>query len=393
MKRATLRPLAVLLLAITPLGGCTSTPADAPQDILAPIDAPIDISEDDDQIVVSGPALVEPRSFGAVTYDGSGEMVHPDAVVVPHGWNGHQFWFAATPYPLGNARYENPSFFQGDQADDWKLPAGASNPLAMPESNGYLSDPDMVLDAARGELRLYYRQTVRDVDQIYLMTTRNGRQWSGAQRVLEEPRYGLISPAIVKESDNSWRMWTVDARPDGCRTRASQIALSQRRSPDGIWWGPASRVQLAIPGRVPWHWDVQYIKAKGEYWALVAAYRDGGSCSESSLYFARSVDGTAWRVSPAPLLGPGVVSRLNDLIYRSTFRYFSKSDVVYVWYSGAWLEGGNYHFSLATARYPLAELLARVEAGPPAVVSRDADDRDRSAEVRAARAAFANAFP
>jgi hypothetical protein len=320
-------------------------------------------------------------------------MVHPDAVAVPHGWNGHPFWFAATPYPLGNARYENPSFFQGDEAADWNLPTGASNPLAMPESSGYLSDPDVVLDAARGELRLYYRQTVRTVDQIYLMTTRNGRQWSAAQRVLEEPSYGLISPAIVKESDNSWRLWTVDARPNGCRTRAAQIVLSERRSPDGVWWGPPSRVQLAIPGRVPWHWDVQYIKAKGEYWALVAAYRDGGSCSESSLYFARSVDGTVWTVSPTPLLGPGVVSRLNDLIYRSTFRYFSKSDMVYVWFSGAWLERGDYHFSLATARYPLAELLARVDARPPAVASRDAEDRDRSAQVRAAREAFANAFP
>jgi hypothetical protein len=388
-QRATFRSLAALLIALTPLGGCTSSAADAPEEILAPVD----LADDDDQILTAGPALVEPWSFGTVTYDGSGELVHPDAVVLPRGWNSHRFWFAATPYPLGNARFENPSFFQGDAADDWNLPAGATNPLAMPEPNGYLSDPDLVPDPPRGELRLYYRQTLRNVDQLYLMTTRDGRRWSQPLRVLEEARYDLISPAIAREPDDSWRMWTVDARADGCRTRASRIALAQRRSPDGIWWGPASPVQLAIPGRVPWHWDVQYIKAKREYWALVAAYRDGGSCSESSLYFARSGDGTSWRVAPTPLLGPGVLSRMNDLVYRSTFRYFSKNDVVYVWYSGASLAGGGFHFSLATARYPLAELLARVERPSAAITSRGGEERGRSMNERAAREAFANAFP
>jgi hypothetical protein len=88
-----------------------------------------------------------------------------------------------------------------------------------------------------------------------------------------------------------------------------------------------------------------------------------------------------------------VLSRLNDLVYRSTFRYFSKSDVVYVWYSGAWLEQGDYHFSLATARYPLADLLARVERTAPAVASRGPVERERSEQERAAREAFANAFP
>jgi hypothetical protein len=297
-----------------------------------------------------------------------------------------------TPYPLGNARFENPSIFQGDAADDWQIPPEVANPLALPEVGGYLSDPDLTVDPARAELRLYYRQTVREVDQIYLKTSRDGVRWAAPRRVLEDVRYTLISPAIVREEDGSWRMWTVDARDNGCRARAVQVTLAERRSPDGIAWGSASTVSLAIPGRVPWHWDVQYIRSKKEYWALIAAYRDGGTCSESSLYFARSADGTAWKVSPTPLLGPGVLPKLNDLVYRSTFRYFPKSDLVDVWYSGARLEGSGYHFSLATARYPLADLLARVE-GPPALASREHEERERTAGERAAREAFANAFP
>jgi hypothetical protein len=390
MKRTTLRPLALLLLALASLGGCGSAAVvDAPEEILAPVD----MGQEDDQIAAAAPDLLEPRSFRVVTYEGSGELVHPDAVVPPRGWKRHHFWFVATPYPLGNARYENPSLFQGAAADDWQVPDGAANPLAMPERTGYLSDPDLVLDPVRGELRLYYRQTVRDVDQIYLLTTRDGVRWSGAQRVLEQPRYGLISPAVVREDDGSWRMWTVNARYNGCSASASQIALAQRRSPDGLAWGTPSPVQLAIPGRVPWHWDVQYIAARKEYWSLVTAFRDGGTCSESALYFARSTDGTTWRVSPSPLLGPGVLTRMNDLVYRSTFRYSARTDAVTVWYSGAYLDGGGFHFSLATARYPFAALLARVERTVPASVSRGREERERIPSVRAARQAFANAFP
>lgn len=388
MLRSTRRPLAVLLLVFASLGGCTGAALDAPEVL-----TPVDFSAGDDEISTIGPALLEPVSFDAVSYDGSGELVHPDAVVLPRGWKGSRFWFSATPYPHGDARFENPSLFRGDAADDWELPLGAKNPLAMPETDGYLSDPDLVLDPVRSELRMYYRQTLRSVDQIYLMTSRDGANWSNAQRVLESARYALISPALVRETDGTWRMWTVNAHTSGCRARADEMTLSQRRSPDGITWGSPASVQLVIPGRVPWHWDVQYIASKHEYWSLVAAYRDGKTCSESSLYFARSVDGTDWVVSPSPLLGPGMLPALNDLVYRSTFRYFSKSDVVDVWFSGARLEGSSYHFALATARYPVSELLARVERTAAVSPDRGREGETHLARLRAAREAFANDFP
>jgi hypothetical protein len=86
-----------------------------------------------------------------------------------------------------------------------------------------------------------------------------------------------------------------------------------------------------------------------------------------------------------------VLSHLNDIVYRSTFRYFAKNDMVTVWYSGARLGTGGFHFALATARYPLVELIARVER--PASPSRSPEVQDRSANDRAAREAFANHFP
>jgi hypothetical protein len=149
---------------------------------------------------------------------------------------------------------------------------------------------------------------------------------------------------------------------------------------------------------VSWHWDIQYVRSKREYWALVAAYPDGSNCSQSAVFYARSADGTTWTASPTPLLQPGEVDVLRDLVYRSSFRYFANGDVVMVWFSGARVIGRQMHFSLATARYPLAELLRRVEA-PRSVTTRmpripgAGDDSTRISAARAAFAAFIDAFP
>lgn len=401
MLSPTFRRLAVLLVAATTVvvAGCgagiaidaaTPTAPEAPPPIVT---SPVDMSGDDDQIATDGPTVVDPSILKVETFDGSGQAVHPDALVMPHGWQGHHFWFAATPYPLGNSTYENPSLFRGESAQEWKIPTGVTNPLAKPEGGGYLSDPDIAMDPKKGELRLYYRQTIRDADQIYLITSADGSKWSTPRKVVDGARYSVISPAVVREENGSWRMWSVDARISGCSSRVPALALAERRSDDGVTWGAATPVHLTIPGRVPWHWDVQYVPARKEYWALVAAYRDGGTCSESSVYLARSTDGTSWRVSPTPLLAPGAVAKLNDVVYRSTFRYFPKADVVDVWYSGARIESDGFHFGMVWARYPVSDLLAKVEQPMTTVVGGGAGPRTRSPIEAAARAAFVNSFP
>ena len=73
---------------------------------------------------------------------------HPDALVFPKSWKGVRYWYAATPYPYGNAAFENPSAYVGNYRDDWHLAAGATNPIAMPGRDAYLSDPDILYDPA-----------------------------------------------------------------------------------------------------------------------------------------------------------------------------------------------------------------------------------------------------
>lgn len=367
------------------LVACHATP-DEPQIPLVP-----DALQPDDPAPAAIAEIIEPTPLPVVTYDGSGEIVHPDAVVFPHAWNGSRFWYTATPYPLGNPAFENPSAYLGDSGDDWRPVPGITNPLAMPAELAYLSDPDLSYDPIKDELRLYYRQTRLDKDELFVRTSSKGYDWSPPALVVTDARYALISPAIVREQDGSWRMWAVSATTAGCKSRASALSLTQRRSRDGITWGSASRVTLAIPTRVPWHWDVQYVPSKQEYWALVAAYPDGADCSWSAVYFARSKDGTTWTVSPTPLLAPGTFEPMRDLVYRSTFRYFAAEDAITVWFSGARAEDSRYHYSLATARYPYAELLRRVNATGPSSRTRAPVVVDES--VAKARAAFVAGFP
>jgi hypothetical protein len=259
-------------------------------------------------------------------------------------------------------------------------------------AGGYLSDPDIVHDPDRDELRMYYRQTVGETDQLFLMTSRNGVEWSPSQPVLVGYRYTLISPSIVRESSTSWRMWTVNAAGQGCFSLRSEMALTHRRSSDGVTWSDPEIVQLRVPGRVPWHWDVQYVPAKQEYWALVAAYPEGTTCSHTAVFFARSADGMTWSVSPTPLLGPGEFEPIRDLVYRSTFHYHDGSDAVSVWFSGAKLDGKVFHYAVAVARYSYSDLVRRVSGAAPMILEREGS-AVLSAELQGARQAFERDFP
>jgi hypothetical protein len=376
----------VMLVTVLLLSACGNHDAVT----AAPLTPPDDVSELD-EAEEPGASFVAPTQISVVTYEGSGQLVHPDAVVFPRRWQGKRYWVSGTPYPAGNPRYENPSIYQGRVSNEMRVPFGVSNPLVGAPSSGYLSDPDIVHDPVSDELRMYYRQTAGDLDQIFVITSSDGVAWSTSRVVASDYRYSLISPSVVRESVNSWRMWTVNAVAQGCYSLQSEMVLEQRRSPDGISWGAAERVNLRVPGRVPWHWDVQYIAAKSEYWALVAAYPEGAACSQTAVYFARSDDGSTWQVSPTPLLAPGQFEPLRDVVYRSSFHYHEGSDAVSIWFSGARLEGRTFSYAVASARYPYAELIRRVNGAMPTLEREGV--KTVTPELREARAQFEADFP
>src|SRR6185503_6435545 len=101
------------------------------------------------------------------TPDGTGQTVHPDFVAMPAPWKAAANYLLATPYPNGNATYENPSLFAGIGDFLWARPAGVHNPIATPGDGAYLSDPDALYEPESNQLWVYYRE-VRDFNYIEL---------------------------------------------------------------------------------------------------------------------------------------------------------------------------------------------------------------------------------
>lgn len=287
------------------------------------------------------------------TYEGSGETVHPD-YAAPPTFGSTQAFLAITPYPGGNATFENPSIFTSTNTVRWRPPTGLKNPLFLPKS-GYFSDPDMVYVPETRELWLYYRQVASERNQIFLTRSLNGVKWSAPVLVLDAPRDQVVSPAVVRRRAGDWLMWAVDAGTGGCGAQSTKVTL--RRSTDGITWSAPTETRFTAGAPMAWHLDVQWIPSQNEYWALYNA-KPAGSCGTPALMLARSADGVEWMVRTAPVLTHGVTPELSDIVYRSTFRYDPATDNLSMWVSGASWSASNYRWKTVFFKMPAAPLLS-----------------------------------
>jgi hypothetical protein len=298
----------------------------------------------------------EPTVLAFETYDGSGQVVHPDYAVAPVSAFGPGPHLAITPYPFGDATFENPSLFEGQRKDSWALPAGGPNPVVRP-SVGYLSDPDLVSVPDAGELWLYYRQ-VTDKNLIHLIRTGDGRTWSEPVEVLHAPNHQIVSPSVVRRAADDWWMFAVNSGPAGCSSDVTSVEV--RRSADGVHWGDAvPAAALEQPGLWPWHIDVQWIPSLRRFWALYNVKTPRG-CTTPAVYLAESEDGIAWQVNPEPVLVKGALPVLQDIVYRSTFEYDPVTDAVTFWFSGARWVDGRYRWGAAVERRHRARLSGRL---------------------------------
>jgi hypothetical protein len=291
------------------------------------------------------------------TYDGSGQVVHPDYVATPAGAFGRPFHLAITPYPYGNPSFENPSLFEATQRDRWSVSTGASNPIVRPDA-GYLSDPDLVYVPESGELRLYYRQVTSD--NIVLVTrSTDGLRWAVPVEVARGPNHEIVSPSVVRRAPDDWWMFAVNSGPAGCN--AASTTVEARRSTDGLSWGPPQAVVLEQPDLWPWHLDVQWIPSRQVFWAVYNA-KTATACTTPAVYLAESADGIVWTPLERPVLVKGAMPGFEDIVYRTTFEYDPLSDAITFWFSGARFDGARYVWSAAVERRHRAEVFAPANA-------------------------------
>ncbi|HOX26988.1 MAG TPA: DUF2341 domain-containing protein [Candidatus Krumholzibacteria bacterium] len=274
-----------------------------------------------------------PAPLVTPTYDGSGQVVHPDVLHVPGGWNGYEYWMGMTPYPNGNDDYENPSILVSHDNSTWVVPPGLTNPL-VPMPPGHNDDTEILL--VDGQMILYFNETNNNgTTYVKRMTSSDGVTWNGPQTVITLPNY-VMSPTVIYD-EGIYKMWYVRSTA-GCS--ATSQAFSLRTSVDGIAWDAEQVATLDHAGRVLWHMDVQ--RNAGLYTMLFISYPNGSNCGVTQLYYAESADGLAWTANPNPVLKP-VASRWDSAnIYRAS--YIIDGTWLRIWYSamstsGQWRVG------------------------------------------------------
>ena len=268
------------------------------------------------------------------TYEGSGQVVHPDVVRTPPGVFAHPWHLALTPYPVGTGpRDENPSVFASDDGLTWEVESGVVNPVALPRKSvpwEALSDPALVYVPESQELWLYYRSFSRDSDYVWLLRSMDAVHWSGPDLVLETAIGRALSPSVVHRTTGEWLMWTVN----GGRCEASlDTHVELRRSADGLVWSEPRAVTLG--GLAPWHVFVRWVESLS-MWVMATNVKTKPTyCLTTELHLAFSRDGRQWVHGDRAWLVAGEDSArlFTSAVYRSAFA--EMGDSLRFWYSGA----------------------------------------------------------
>jgi len=289
----------------------------------------------------SGKPSHKPVLLNLETSEGSGQACHPDIVHISQGFGPERwpYWLACTPYPYGDAHFENPEIFVSYDGINWSVPESLQNPLVpSPKNPGdHHSDPDLLFHA--NQLWLFYRLTLRGKrsdrtateNRIYLIKSLDGIRWTTPAEVLSDKAGGQhLSPAVIHDGAQ-FLMWTIEVH-GGC------LRLVRRSSPDGLTWNNPTVASVAglHGGRFPWHIDV--IQEEGRLSAaLVSCTALGGRGAR--IHYAHSEDqGLTWVAGG--FLFEQVYEFESKTQYRATLRAVPGTNHEYqLWYSAGSLSG------------------------------------------------------
>ncbi len=289
------------------------------------------------------------------TYDGSGQVVHPDVIV-----KDNRFIMTITPYAFSNLDLENPSIYVSNDGITFQPPEGVTNPLIFNPPNGYNDDPDIVFDPKSGNYFIYYNETPKDYDVQYLDLLQSSDLVNWTHRRLTEFRTKASDPFIVSPSivisNGTYFMFHVEIDTDAkahspkvCTRDPHKHLIRVMLSQDGVNWDKHQDVGIEIdtPSNFnPWHMNI--VQAKGKFYMLVNGYRNG-FCDNHNLYLAVSDDLIHWHFVQQPIVTAGKDFYDSKIIYRSAA--VINGDDMYVYFSfyrydNRWMLGVK-HISLS----------------------------------------------
>ena len=277
----------------------------------------------------------EPRILSFRTYEGSGQVVHPDVLRL-EGPRRRDFWLALTPYPWADEKLENPSIYRSPDGIEWSEPAPGVNPVAARPPFDHNCDPDLAWQDE--ELHLFWLETQRrgyrpdnlHFQELRVSRSRDGIEWSESEPVVRwdldtDPLY--LSPAVVRGPEG-WRVYLVNAA-------GAEIVWIPAGGLDRF--GPVQgRLPLDIEGLRPWHVDV--FPVEGGWVALVCARGpDAEHNLDVDLWIGASPDLEHWSFRREPILAAGPTLLDTDLVYRSTG--LLENGRLVIWFSARTIPG------------------------------------------------------
>ena len=315
-----------LLFALVGCGGGSSSGGDNPP----PPPSGADFSQLN-AIPVGGSRLLS-----VATYDGSGQVVHPD-VIVKDG----RFLMTITPYAFSDLDLENPSFYISNDGINFQPPEGGVNPLVYNPPHGYNDDPDLVFDPRSGLYYIYYNETPSNYNKQYLDLLQSPDLLNWSHRRLTEFRTSgsdpfIVSPAVMISGGNYF-MFHVEIdtdnqhSPNTCVPDPHKHQIRVMISQDGVTWDKHKDegIDIDMPSDFnPWHMNI--VQGNGHFYMLVNGYHRG-FCDRHNLYLAVSDDLTHWHFVPQPIVTAGKDFYNSKIIYRSAA--VVNGDDMYVYFS------------------------------------------------------------
>jgi len=207
------------------------------------------------------------------TYDGSGQLVHPDIL-----FHNDTFYLATTPYPFYNDKLENPCFYKSTDGINFTELSPGLNPLVPTPAYDHNDDPDLLFDSVSNEFQIYYLETMRpDSQNVILLTSKTGRTWKKQTALhynLSQGEIFILSPAVIRGRDNTERMFYV-VKGDS----TNHIEFIEKKQ---TWEKTAvQKIQIYYPENfTPWHLDV--LKDEQHYYLLCNGFYGNPASFEES---------------------------------------------------------------------------------------------------------------
>jgi len=262
------------------------------------------------------------------TYD-PGQVVHPDVLYFPNGWQNHKYWMVGAPFPLDKSQYENASIWISETGQAWAVPDGLTNPIdpypGSPLSN---SDPDFLVGPDNVMYCLYRESNVpADTHRLLLRTSTDGVTWSAEAEVLTFATGTFTSQALIWDG-TQYVLYSVNhsAYPYQVIERRTAAAV------DGPWSDPVT-CTFANPPAIDFNmWHINVILRDDSIYAMLLTQQTKETNFDGD-FILTSTDGLEWTFDEVFNLHTPADPAAWDygLVYRGSLVW--EADHYRIWYS------------------------------------------------------------